>query len=118
MIGREPEAPLVSVIVPAMNEEGNIAEFCRLFDEMLKAASFSAELVYVDDGSSDDTLARIKEAASRYDFARYAMHTRNRGLTEALQTGFAAARGDVFVFYPADLQYLPEDIPRLAAILP
>jgi glycosyltransferase involved in cell wall biosynthesis len=43
------------------------------------------------------------------------MHNRNLGLTEALQTGFAAARGDIFVFYPADLQYLPEDIPKMIA---
>jgi glycosyltransferase involved in cell wall biosynthesis len=67
----------------------------------------------VDDGSVDGTLSRIKENADRYDFIKFASHQRNRGLTEALQTGFAIASGDVFVFYPADLQYLPEDIPAL-----
>lgn len=103
----------VSTIVPALNEEGNIDEFCRQFAEMLKSAPFRGELVYVDDGSSDGTLERIKANAAKYDFIRYAVHSRNRGLTAALQTGFATARGEVFVFYPADLQFKPEDIPSL-----
>jgi glycosyltransferase involved in cell wall biosynthesis len=104
---------VVSVIVPAKDEEGNIGELCKQFKEMLRTAPFEAELVLIDDGSTDRTLERIKEAAGDYSFVRYAVHQRNRGLTEALQTGFAMARGSVFVFYPADLQYLPKDIPSL-----
>ena len=104
---------VVSIIVPAMNEEGNIDQFCRLCAEMLQTAPFRAELLMIDDGSTDETLARIKENAGRYDFIRYASHQRNRGLTDALETGFSMAKGEVFVFYPADLQYLPEDIPAL-----
>jgi glycosyltransferase involved in cell wall biosynthesis len=103
----------ISTIVPALNEEGNIDEFCELYSRMLENAPFRGELVYVDDGSTDGTLEKIRANAAKYDFVRVAVHHRNRGLTEALQTGFAAARGDVFVFYPADLQYLPEDIPKL-----
>jgi len=103
----------VSVIVPAMNEEGNIDEFCRQFDEMQKTAPFKAELVYVDDGSTDGTLSMIKAAAQRYDFLKFATHQRNRGLTEALMTGFQTASSQVLVFYPADLQYRPADIPAL-----
>ncbi|MFH1688446.1 MAG: glycosyltransferase family 2 protein [bacterium] len=109
------ERPLVSTIVPAMNEAGNIGEFCRRFAEMLQGVSYEAELVYVDDGSTDGTLAEIKKAAAEYSFVRYAVHPSNRGLTAALQTGFDAARGDIFVFYPADLQFLPDDIPSLVA---
>ena len=104
---------VVSTIVPAMNEEGNIEEFCQLYSEMLKSAPFDGELVYVNDGSTDNTLEKIKEAAQKYDFVRFASHQHNRGLTEALQSGFAIAKGEVFVFYPADLQFLPEDIPTL-----
>ena len=106
---------VVSTIVPAKDEEGNIDEFCRLYAEMLDKAPFKGELVFVDDGSIDGTLARIKANAEKYPFIRYQSHQRNRGLTEALQSGFAAASGSVFVFYPADLQYLPEDIPNLVA---
>ena len=103
----------VSTIIPALNEEGNIEELCHKYDEMARSAPFKTELIFVDDGSTDGTLEKIKQAAQRYDFVKYASHQRNRGLTEALQTGFSIARGDVYVFYPADLQYLPEDIPRL-----
>jgi glycosyltransferase involved in cell wall biosynthesis len=104
---------VVSTIVPALNEEGNIDEFCRLYAEMLAGAPFKGELVLIDDGSTDGTLRKIIENSKKYDFVRYAAHQRNRGLTEALQTGFAIASGEVFVFYPADLQYLPENIPAL-----
>ncbi len=114
--GRPDESrPLVSTIVPAMNEEGNIDEFVRLFAEMRETAPFDCELVYIDDGSTDTTRSKMLAAASRHDWIRVAWHQRNRGLTEALQTGFAAATGSIFVFYPADLQFLPEDIPRLVA---
>lgn len=105
----------VSTIVPALNEEGNIDEFCELFATMLASAPFEGELIYIDDGSNDRTLELIKANAARYDFIRYASHPHNRGLTAALETGFALATGEVFVFYPADLQYLPEDIPTLVS---
>jgi glycosyltransferase involved in cell wall biosynthesis len=104
---------VVSTIIPALDEEGNIDELCRLYAEMVESAPFKSELVLIDDGSTDGTLDKIKANAAKYDFVRYAAHQRNRGLTEALQTGFANASGEVYVFYPADLQYLPEDIPKL-----
>lgn len=104
---------MISVIVPALNEEGNINEFCHQFDEMQKKASVPYELVYVDDGSTDNTLKTIEAAAKQYGFVKSATHQRNRGLTAALQTGFGVAKGDIFVFWPADLQFKPEDIPTL-----
>lgn len=107
--------PRVSVVVPAYNEEGNIAELCRQFDEMGRGASFSFEVVLIDDGSSDRTGEILTEQQNKYPFLKVCTHGRNRGLTEALQTGFARARGDIFVFYPADLQYKPEDIPAMIA---
>ncbi len=106
---------LISVIVPAYNEQGNIEEFCRLFSEMNRKADENYELVYIDDGSVDGTFDEIVRMANQYDFIKYKRHSLNLGLTEALQTGFAAASGSIFVFYPADLQYLPEDIPSLVA---
>ncbi len=103
----------VTTIIPALNEEGNIDELCLQFDEMQKNADFESELVFIDDGSTDGTFKKIKENAQKYSFIKYSCHRRNRGLTESLQTGFEIATGEVFVFYPADLQYLPEDIPSL-----
>ncbi|MCX6828491.1 MAG: glycosyltransferase family 2 protein [candidate division Zixibacteria bacterium] len=105
----------VSVVVPAFNEEGNIAEFCRLFDEMTAQSKHQYELIFIDDGSVDGTFDEILKAAQKYDFIKYGRHPRNRGLTEALETGFNIATGGIYIFYPADLQYLPEDIPTLVA---
>jgi len=107
------EKLLVSTIVPAKNEEGNIDEFCTLFAEMRQKAGFDSELVIIDDGSTDGTLDKIRANASKFDFIKYVVHQNNLGLTAALQSGFEAASGSVYVFYPADLQYLPEDIPTL-----
>lgn len=104
---------LVSTVVPAMNEEGNIDELCRQFAEMLETAPFDSELIFVDDGSTDGTLDNMRAAEQKYSFVRYTSHQRNRGLTDALLTGFSMASGEVYVFYPADLQYRPEDIPKL-----
>jgi glycosyltransferase involved in cell wall biosynthesis len=106
---------LISVIVPAYNEMGNISEFCRLFYEMTQKTEDKYELILINDGSEDGTYDEIIKAAGQYDFIIYRKHPLNLGLTEALQTGFSAASGDIFVFYPADLQYLPEDIPNLVA---
>ena len=80
---------------------------------MSQKATFKSEVVFIDDGSTDSTLQVIKECARKYSFVKYAVHPRNRGLTDALHTGFEKASGDIFVFYPADLQYVPADIPSL-----
>lgn len=107
--------PRVSIIIPAFNEKGNIEELCRQFDEMGKEAEFSFETIIVDDGSDDGTGQLLAVQQDKYPFLQVYSHGRNRGLTEALQTGFTNARGDIFVFYPADLQYKPEDIPAMIA---
>lgn len=110
-----PTDPRVSVIVPAYNEEGNLDELCRQFAAMEAGAPFSLEVIIVDDGSTDRSGGILDDLEKRHGFLRVLRHHRNRGLTEALQTGFGAARGEIFVFYPADLQYKPEDIPAMIA---
>ncbi len=107
--------PRVSIVVPAFNEDGNLEELCRQFNEMHAQAQFSCEVVIVDDGSSDRTPAILKAMAEKYSFLQVYTHGTNRGLTAALQTGFNHARGEIYVFYPADLQYKPEDIPAMIA---
>jgi len=107
----------VSVVVPAYNEEGNVQPLAEKFAAMFAAAKFTGEVVLVDDGSTDRTGEVAEACAQRHPFWRVVRHRTNRGLTAALYTGFAAARGNIFVFYPADLQYLPEDIPAMVARL-
>ncbi|MCK5124932.1 MAG: glycosyltransferase [candidate division Zixibacteria bacterium] len=105
--------PRISVIVPAYNEEGNVDELCRQFKEMGDNVSFSFEVIIIDDGSTDSTAVKLNALVDNYSFLQIVSHGNNRGLTEALQTGFDMALGDIFVFYPADLQYKPEDIPAM-----
>jgi len=107
--------PRVSIVVPAYNEEGNLDELCRQFKSMGERAPFGYEVIIVDDGSADKTLDILRRLAGEYPFLRVYSHGRNRGLTAALETGFHYARGEIFVFYPADLQYKPEDIPAMIA---
>ncbi len=105
--------PYVSIIIPAFNEEGNIEELCRQFALMGERARFSFEVIIIDDGSTDTTPQVLAQMSQTHKFLRTASHGNNRGLTQALQTGFSMARGDIFVFYPADLQYKPENIPEM-----
>lgn len=105
----------VSVLVPAKDEAENLPEFIRLCGEALGEAPFTFEVVVVDDGSRDRTALVLEAERVRNPFLTVVTHTRQRGIADALRSAGEAARGDVFVFYPADLQYLPEDIPALVA---
>ncbi|MFI5213567.1 MAG: glycosyltransferase family 2 protein [Gemmatimonadales bacterium] len=105
----------VSVLVPAKDEAESLPEFMRQAESALKAAPFTAEVVVVDDGSSDATWAVLQTLAAKYGFVRPVRHRAQRGIADALRTGYLRARGRVLVFYPADLQFKPEDIPRLVA---
>jgi glycosyltransferase involved in cell wall biosynthesis len=105
----------VSVLVPAKDEAANLPEFVRLCAEALAPAGFSFEVVIVNDGSRDESARVLRELERANPFLRVVTHRRQRGIADALRSAGDVARGDVFVFYPADLQYLPEDIPKLVA---
>ena len=109
------EALDVSVLVPAKDEAPNLPEFVRQCDEALRPAGFSFEVIVVDDGSRDESARVLRELARQYPFLRVVTHRRQRGIADALRSAGDAARGDIFVFYPADLQYRPADIPGLVA---
>jgi glycosyltransferase involved in cell wall biosynthesis len=103
------------VLVPAKDEAENLPLFMEQAAVAFAGSPFSYEVVVVDDGSEDDTWRVLQELEARYDFLRVARHRKRRGIADALRTGYLHARGRVLVFYPADLQYKPEDIPRLVA---
>lgn len=106
----------VSVLVPAKDEAENLPLFMELAGEAFAAdPRVRYEVVVVDDGSTDATWTVLGELQRRYPFLRVARHRTRRGIADALRTGYLHARGDVLVFYPADLQFRPEDIPRLVA---
>jgi glycosyltransferase involved in cell wall biosynthesis len=107
--------PEVSVLVPAKDEAENLPEFVRLAREALLPLPYACEVVIVDDGSHDGTPRVLAELAAKHPFVRVVTHRAQRGIADALKSGSDAARGRVLVFYPADLQYLPADIPSLVA---
>jgi glycosyltransferase involved in cell wall biosynthesis len=105
----------VSVLVPAKDEAENLPLFMELAEQALAGSDASYEVVVVDDGSTDATWEVLETLAARYDWLRPVRHRSRRGIADALRTGYLHARGDILVFYPADLQFKPEDIPRLVA---
>ena len=106
----------VSVLVPAKDEAENLPLFLEQADAAFRSTPAQRyEVIVVDDGSEDRTWAILQELAARYAFLRPVRHRSGRGIADALRTGYLHARGRVLVFYPADLQFKPEDIPRLAA---
>jgi hypothetical protein len=105
----------VSVLVPAKDEAENLPRFMELAAAALGAGSLRYEVVVIDDGSVDDTRHVLEMLRKSYPFLRVVRHRTRRGIADALRTGFHHSRGAVLVFYPADLQFLPEDIPRLVA---
>lgn len=114
--GPHPAAVDVSVLVPAKDEAENLPLFLEQAALAFAAApGIAFEVVVVDDGSVDDTWRVLQELLPAYPFLRLGRHRTRRGIADALGTGARLARGDVLVFYPADLQYRPEDIPRLVA---
>lgn len=105
----------VSVLVPAKDEAENLPEFLRQCAEALPAIGVPVEVIVVDDGSRDATPQVLERLRAEHPFLKVVTHRRQRGIADALRSAGDAADGDIFVFYPADLQYRPEDIPRLVA---
>ncbi|MDQ6972181.1 MAG: glycosyltransferase family 2 protein [Mariprofundaceae bacterium] len=102
---------MISIVVPVYREEENIP---LLVDEVATALSgLEYELILVDDGSDDDTFARISEACERDVHVQGVQLRRNFGQTAAMSAGFEAARGEFIVYMDGDLQTDPADIPRL-----
>ncbi len=105
--------PEVSVLVPAKDEAENLPEFVRQAREALLPLPYPCEIVVIDDGSRDGTADTLRELAAKHPFVRVVTHRSQRGIADALASGADVARGRILVFYPADLQYRPSDIPGL-----
>jgi SAM-dependent methyltransferase len=109
--GRQPalDEPLVSVVVPARNEAGNIS---AIFDRMPRMGR-GTELIFVEGHSSDDTFATIKTEMARHPRVRsQALQQTGKGKGDAVRLGFEHAHGDVLMILDADLTVAPEDLPR------
>jgi glycosyltransferase involved in cell wall biosynthesis len=107
------EAPEISVFLPVLNEEPNLRPLHLKLDESLAALGRTAEIIYVDDGSTDGSLEVLRELAARDPRVRVIALRRNYGQTAAMAAGIDAARGHILIPMDADLQNDPVDISRL-----
>jgi glycosyltransferase involved in cell wall biosynthesis len=107
----------VSVVVPVYNSEATLAELtARVYDELTPLVE-RLEIIFVNDGSHDQSWQVVCELAERYPFVQGLNHMRNYGQHNALLTGIRNARYDVIVTMDDDLQHPPEEIPKLLAKL-
>lgn len=107
----------VSVIVPAKNEERNLPILIERLFPVLRGLGVGFEVIVVNDGSTDGSLAVLRDLAADHPELRVIDLARNYGQTAAMMAGIDHARGDVLVPIDADLQNDPADIPRLLARL-
>jgi len=103
-----------SLVLPAHNEEANLEPVVREALAVLPTLFRDCEIVVVDDGSRDATPAIADRLATEDPRVRVVHHPRNRGYGAALQSGFAAARGELIMFMDADRQFAVRDVARLA----
>jgi glycosyltransferase involved in cell wall biosynthesis len=107
------EVPEISLFLPVLNEEPNLRPLHLKIDEALAALGRTAEIIYVDDGSTDGSLEVLRELARRDPRVRVVALRRNYGQTAAMAAGIDAARGKVLIPMDADLQNDPADLGRL-----
>jgi glycosyltransferase involved in cell wall biosynthesis len=105
--------PDISVVIPLRDEERNVLPLHGELTTALASLSKAYEIILIDDGSEDETFARLSEIHARDPYVRVVQFTRNFGQTAAFAAGFARARGHWIVTMDGDLQNDPADIPRL-----
>jgi undecaprenyl-phosphate 4-deoxy-4-formamido-L-arabinose transferase len=119
---REPatvsDRSLVSVVVPVYNEAANLPALWARLEPVMRVCARPWEVLFVDDGSTDESLDLMREIAASADGAvRVVELARNFGQHSAILAGFRQCRGEIVVTLDADLQNPPEEIPRLLAAI-
>ncbi len=103
----------LSIVIPMYNERDNVDRTLSLIGETMAGFRGGWELILVDDGSDDDTLAVARAAAERVPWLRVLSYERNRGRGRAMRTGFDAARGEIIITTDFDLSYSPDHILKI-----
>ncbi|MER3431213.1 MAG: glycosyltransferase [Blastocatellia bacterium] len=112
-----PDVPDISIFLPVFDEEGNLRPMHQKISAALDSIGRAAEVIYVDDGSTDNSLKILREIAESDSRVRVIALRRNYGQTAAMSAGIDAARGRILIPMDADLQNDPADIRRLLAKL-
>ncbi|GAB3715456.1 glycosyltransferase family 2 protein [Spirosoma flavus] len=108
-----PESLQLTILIPLYNEEESLPELHDWIVRVATERQYTYEILFVDDGSTDDSWLIIDQLANQNSHVRGIRFNRNYGKTAALQTGFQAARGQVIITMDADLQDSPDEIPEL-----
>jgi glycosyltransferase involved in cell wall biosynthesis len=109
--------PDLSVVIPVRNESANVDPLCRELVASLEVSGRTFEIILIDDGSTDDTFARLAAQQALDTRLRVIRFRRNFGQTAAFAAGFAHARGKYIVTSDGDLQNDPSDIPRMLDLI-
>lgn len=104
--------PLISIIVPSFNEQDNVS---LLYEQVKEFVKQPVEIIFIDDGSTDETLKNIQALAAQHPDAHYITFSRNFGHQAALRAGLRYAKGDAVISMDADLQHPPKMLPELIA---
>jgi len=103
----------ISVVIPLLNEKESLKELHDWIANVMQSNRFSYEIIFIDDGSTDDSWNTIKQLYSQNTNVKGIRFLKNFGKSQALHAGFAKAEGDVVITMDADLQDNPEEIPEL-----
>jgi len=103
----------ISIIIPLLNEEASLNELHQWILKVMKSNGYSYELIFIDDGSKDQSWSNITKLASENTEVNGVRFLENFGKSQALHAGFAKAKGDVIITMDADLQDNPEEITAL-----
>ena len=103
----------ISLVIPLLNEEESLRPLHQWIADVFEKDKRSYEVIYVDDGSSDDSWSIISALATKNPNVKGIQFVRNYGKSQALHAGFEMAQGAFIVTLDADLQDSPEEIPSL-----
>ena len=107
----------ISVVIPLLNEEESLIELHNWIKKVMETHHFSYEVIFVDDGSTDNSWKVIQELAEKNNFVSAIRFFKNYGKSQALNVGFKQAKGDVVITMDADLQDSPDEIPALYSMI-
>ena len=103
----------ITVLIPLLNEEESIGELAAWIKKVMKEHNFSYEILFIDDGSTDNSWKFIEEMSAETPEIKGIRFSRNYGKSGALHVGFEKAGGDIVITMDADLQDSPDEIPEL-----
>ncbi len=108
---------MISVVIPLLNEEESLSELSEELEKVFEYLKCNYEVIFIDDGSTDNSFARIKEINRKNQKFHCIKLRRNYGKSAALAKGFRSAKGNIIITMDADLQDDPSEIPELIKVL-